>query len=127
MEEERQVTELVNLTTDATKTYAFNSQFKVEFGTQLDGAEIELIPLFPISDPATCVYSTTEKDFSENSGLFDLFVWLSEPAANDITIEGTVTLNGYKIPVSGTILKDSQATLISDNTGGWWTVFGSAE
>jgi len=127
MEEERQVTELVNLTTDATKTYAFNSQFKVEFGTQLDGAEIELIPLFPISDPATCVYSTTEKDFSENSGLFGLFVWLSEPAANDITIEGTVTLNGYKIPVSGTILKDSQATLISDNTDAWWTVFGSAE
>ncbi len=129
MEEERQVTELVNLTTDATKTYAFSSEFKVKFDTELqNGAEILLFP-FLDSDPATCVYTTNEVDLSGNSGLFDFFVWLEEPATTDITIDGTVTLNGYKIPVTGTISEGGQAALISDDWGpsAWWTVFGSAE
>lgn len=129
MEEERQLTKVVNLTTDATNTYAFTSEFKVEFGTALEQpAEIQLIPLLP-SEPATCVYTTNEVDLSGNSGLFDFFVWLEEPATTDITIDGTVTLNGYKIPVTGTISEGGQAALISDDWGpsAWWTVFGSAE
>jgi len=91
-------------------------------------AEIQLIPLLP-SEPATCVYTTNEVDLSGNSGLFDFFVWLEEPATTDITIDGTVTLNGYKIPVTGTISEGGQAALISDDWGpsAWWTVFGSAE
>jgi|GEM_PF-3904749 len=127
MEEERQITETVNFTTDATKTYAFSSQFKVEFDTELqDGAEIELTP-FLESDPATCVYTANELDLSRNSGLFELFVWLEEPVATDTTIDGTVTLNDYEIPVSGTISEVNQAAFISDDTNGWWTVFGSIE
>jgi len=127
MEEERQVTELVNLTTDATKTYAFSSQFKVEFDTELqNGAEIELTP-FLESDPATCVYTTNELDLSRISGLFELSVRLEEPAATDTTIEDRVTLNGNEIPVSGTMSAGNQKAFISDYTNGWWTIFGSAE
>jgi len=127
MEEERQITETVNLTTDATKTYAFSSQFKVEFDTELQNeAEIELTP-FLESDPATCVYTTNELDLSRISGLFDLSVQLEEPAATDTTIEGTVALNGYEIPISGTMSAGNQAAFISDDIGGWWTIFGSIE
>ncbi|MGB4751397.1 MAG: S8 family serine peptidase [Fervidobacterium sp.] len=127
MEEERQVTELVNLTTDATKTYAFNSQFKVEFGTQLDGASV-------VVDNLIFGYSNelpfeTNMDLSEESGLVELSIALENPVLEDTTVEGTVTLNGYEIPVSGTILAGKTQTIISDDWGpnAWWTVFGSAE
>ncbi len=128
MEEERQITETVNLTTDATKTYAFSSEFKVKFDTELQNeAEIELTP-FLASDPATCVYTTNELDLSRNSGLFELSVRLKEPAATDTTIEGTVTLNGYEIPISGIMSAGNQAAFISDDTNYiWWTIFGSIE
>ncbi|HOM74817.1 MAG TPA: S8 family serine peptidase [Fervidobacterium sp.] len=126
MEEERQVTESVNLTTDATKTYAFNSQFKVEFAEELAEASVVVNNLrfgsynLPFG---------TDMDLSDESGLVKLGVALKDPVLEDTTVDGTVTLNGYEIPVSGTILAGTTQTIISDDWGpsAWWTVFGSAE
>jgi len=126
MEEERQITELVNLTTDATKTYAFNSQFKVEFAQELADASVVVNNLLFGS------YNLpfgTDMDLSDESGLVKLGVALKDPVLEDTTVDGTVTLNGYEIPVSGTILAGATQTIISDDWGpsAWWTVFGSAE
>lgn len=126
MEEERQVTELVNLTTDATKTYAFSSQFQVEFAQELDGASVVVNNLiFGSYD----LPFETNMDLSNESGLVELGIVLEESVSEDTTIDGTVTLNGYEIPVSGTVSAGETQTVISDDWGpnAWWTVFGSVE
>ncbi|NLH36596.1 MAG: S8 family serine peptidase [Thermotogaceae bacterium] len=126
MEEERQVTEVVNLTTDATKTYAFSSQFQVEFAQELDGASVVVNNLiFGSYD----LPFETNMDLSNESGLVELGIVLEESVSEDTTIDGTVTLNGYEIPVSGTVSAGETQTVISDDWGpnAWWTVFGSVE
>ena len=130
MEEERQITETVNLTTNAAKTYAFSSQFQVEFAQEvvqeLTGASLVVNNL--LFDETLNLPFATSTDLSNESGLVQLGIVLGTPVSQDTTIEGTVTLNGYEIPVSGTISAEGTQTVISDDWGpdAWWTVFGSA-
>jgi len=127
MEEERQVTELVNLTTDATKTYAFNSQFEVEFAQELADASV-VVNNFTFGYWYELPFEAN-MDLSEESGLVKLGIVLEAPVLKNTTIDGTVTLNGYEIPVSGTVSIGETQAVISDDWGpnAWWTVFGSVE
>ena len=71
----------------------------------------------------------TNMDLSNESGLVKLGIALEAPVSKNTTIDGTVTLNGYEIPVSGTVSAGETQTVISDDWGpnAWWTVFGSVE
>lgn len=122
----------------------FSSEFKAEFGTDLKGLED---PRIVILDPmVTGVYEDfsylpyatgTIYNFSGLSGQCVIGIQTLLPSTKDVTIQGTVTLNGHEIPVSG-ILKKGTSWTIVDDYGGlnfgtdeqplylWWTVFGKA-
>ncbi len=124
MEEERQISEVIQLTSDATKVYNFESEFKVKFTTPLSGASIRVSNY--LTGEYEIPYNLTIKNLSSESGFLDIFVNLANPANTDTTIQGTVILNGYQIPVRGFIPKDATSTKITDAFGenAWWTVFG---
>ncbi len=125
MEEERQVNEIIQLTSDATKVYNFESEFKVQFTTPLSGASIK-VSNYLTGEEYEIPYNLTIKNLSSESGLLNIYVNLASPASTDTTIQGIVTLNGYQIPVEGFIPKDATSTKITDVFGedAWWTVFG---
>lgn len=135
MEEERQINETINLTSDATKIYTFSSEFKLKLGTELTvDASVTICDIL-LSHVYWLTYTTEEIDLSGLSGFWFIGVAISEPATEDITIEGTVTLNGYEIPVIGIIETNATSTILLDDWGyywwnligypAWWTLFGS--
>ncbi|AMW32976.1 S8 family serine peptidase [Fervidobacterium islandicum] len=120
-------------------TVNFSSTFKVKFDTDLTGVRF---PEFVIVDPALRgIYGRykyqkgREYDISYLSGPVALGIQTLLPAQSDILIQGTVTINGYEIPVRG-VLKQGTTWVIMDEYGGlnlntpsdplyiWWTVFG---
>ncbi|ODN29758.1 S8 family serine peptidase [Fervidobacterium thailandense] len=143
MEEERQVykEQLSQLEPAGENRYQvkLSSEFKCKFSTQLSGAT------FVVTDPELkkVYYSqpyVKDQDIELYglSGQVTLGVLLLSPAANDITIQGTVMLNGHEIPVSGTIKKGSTFAVVDDFGGynfgtpenplyAWWTVFGTPD
>jgi len=127
MEEERQIVKTVTLNKNTATTYLLDSQFKIAFANALPNASLVVNNL--LFENSTAVAMSSEKDLSDVSGLVKLGVALTTAATQTTTIDGTVTLNGYEIPVSGTILTGATQTIISDDWGpsAWWTVFGSAE
>ncbi|PHJ12168.1 hypothetical protein IM41_08235, partial [Fervidobacterium sp. SC_NGM5_G05] len=69
--------------------------------------------------------SINSYDFSKMSGKYYIKAEISQPAMNDITLNGTITINGFKIPIFGTITKGSTNTVLRDKVGNYWTVFGN--
>lgn len=126
MEEERQYNEKVNITAPATKTIVFSSDFKVEFGSNLNGAVV-IRNLFDDDEQVMPYLKRKTYNLSMLSGLVTIGVQAASPVDTDTTIEGTVTLNGYKIPISGVILKDATSTYVDDfgGLGIYWVVFGN--
>ncbi|MEN3007628.1 S8 family serine peptidase [Pseudothermotoga sp.] len=127
MEEERQIEEIINLTSDSTKTYNFSSEFKLKLNTELTIDASVIIYNIIEQSLSEIAYTTSEIDLSHHSGLFLIGVTIGQPATETITIEATVTLNGHKISVSGKIGSGATSTILSDSWGpdAWWTVFGS--
>ncbi|MGC8902628.1 MAG: S8 family peptidase [Fervidobacterium sp.] len=83
----------------------------------------------PATDSEAFIYvdfsSLTSYDFSKLSGKYNIFAQIDQPATNDITLSGKVILNGFEIPISGTITKGELETQLKDKIGKWWTVFGN--
>lgn len=125
MEEERQITEEVNLTSDSTKTYAFESDFKVKFDTELTGASIKVFN-FLAEEVFELPYNNVTKNLSDLSGFVQLSISLVSPATEDVTVSGKVYLNGHEIPVEAVIPAGESEAIVSDIYGpnAWWTVFG---
>ena len=125
MEEERQITEEVNLTSDSTKTYAFESDFKVKFDTKLTGASIKVFN-FLAEEVFELPYNNVTKNLSDLSGFVQLSISLVSPATEDVTVSGKVYLNGHEIPVEAVIPAGESEAIVSDIYGpnAWWTVFG---
>ncbi|MEN3043452.1 MAG: S8 family serine peptidase [Fervidobacterium sp.] len=141
MQEERQAnnSSLYAISSSTTETVfgiKFSSEFKVKFKTNISGATVIL------TDPeASNVYFVTpyernrDYDFSNMSGQIVVGILTTKPQSNDVTVEGTVTLNGYSIPIRSTIKKGSSWAVVDDFNGqnfgtpeqplyAWWTVFG---
>ncbi|MGC9772708.1 S8 family serine peptidase [Fervidobacterium islandicum] len=141
MEEEREAsfTNYV-VSPDATELVVpFESEFKVQFKTEPSSLKS---PRIVIVDPLlTGIYraesyaTNTVYDFSGLSGQVTIGIQTILPPLADVTVEGTVTLNGVEIPVYG-VLKAGKTWTIVDEYGGrnfgtelnplylWWTVFG---
>ncbi len=127
MAEERQITDNITITTSETKTYAFESEFKVELPTSLTNEATLVWFDFITSDSDYITISSTNVDLSEKSGLGQLYVMLPETPTELVTLNATVTLNGYEIPVFTEIGTDTTVGIL-DEIGGhpllYWTVFG---
>ncbi|WP_448377175.1 S8 family serine peptidase, partial [Fervidobacterium sp.] len=134
MAEERQINDTINLTADATKTYKFTSTFTIQFGTPLSNASLTVYNFVTV-DAGELPYTTNVVDLSEQSGVLALLVTLSTPADTDITLEGTATINGHKLPITVNIPMGEKEGLVLDEIGTyfanvyerpfvWWTVFG---
>ncbi|MFN3692210.1 MAG: peptidase S8, partial [Fervidobacterium sp.] len=125
MEEERQYNEKVNITASSTKTVVFSSDFKVEFGSDFNG-EVVIKNLLDNQNIIMSYQKNNTYDLSDLSGFVTIGVEAPTPVDTNTTIEGTVTLNGYKIPISGVILKDATSTYVDDfgGIGIYWIVFG---
>ncbi|MBO8160333.1 MAG: S8 family serine peptidase [Thermosipho sp. (in: Bacteria)] len=138
-EEERQYSDIVNLATDTTKVFEFSSTFEVNFDeptvdlgqatVTIDSALYELILGTRYSYDAEAFATNMTYDFSWVADLSLLRVERSN-VGTTCTVSGTVTLNGYEIPVFGTF-DSTDATLATvDETGGvygpslWWLLFG---
>ncbi|HOJ94748.1 MAG TPA: peptidase S8, partial [Fervidobacterium nodosum] len=122
---------------DATITAVLSSEFKIQLGTKLPNDAMIII-----TDPMASVvyetlpYSNNTIDLSGLSGPVTIGVIKLVPSSQDITIQGTVTLNGQPIPVSGVIKAGKTFTVVDDYLGmnfgtetepfyAWWTVFGN--
>ncbi|MFN4223606.1 MAG: S8 family peptidase [Fervidobacterium nodosum] len=85
--------------------------------------------LKPSTDTTAYTYvdfsSVDSYDFSKMSGKYYIKAEISQPAMNDINLNGTITINGFKIPIFGTITKGSTNTILRDKAGNYWTVFGN--
>jgi subtilisin family serine protease len=139
MAEERKP-QILNVTSDGTVVAVLSSEFKVEFNNDL-GRNALLI----VSDPMlneTYGYYTYQKDMqydlSSYSGQITLGIVKVVPATTDITITGTATLNGVKIPISGVLKAGKTFAVVDDYQGmnfgtdneplyAWWTVFGKIQ
>ncbi|SHH16372.1 S8 family serine peptidase [Thermosipho atlanticus] len=138
IEEERQYNDIVNLVGDSTRTFTFTSTFNVEFDeptadldsatVTLDSAFFELVYGSRYSYYEVPFATGTVYDFSQVADLAFLRIERSE-VGTICTVSGTVTLNGYEIPVYGTF-DSTDATLATvDEYGGngyWWYLFGTA-
>ncbi|ABS60910.1 peptidase S8 and S53 subtilisin kexin sedolisin [Fervidobacterium nodosum Rt17-B1] len=121
---------------DATITAVLSSEFKIELGTKLpNDAMIIITDPMASSVYGTLPYSNNPIDLSVLSGQVTIGVIKLLPPSQDITIQGTVTLNGDEIPVSGVIRAGKTFTVVDDYGGmnfgtetepfyAWWTVFG---
>lgn len=127
MEEERQIVDNISLSGDATMTYRFSSQFVLDLETELTVDASIVVENILFSTVEEITYTTDLVDLSDVSGCVRIGVSLGEPATADITVEGTVTINGFEIPVSGSISSGATSTYLSDEwgAGAWWTVFGT--
>lgn len=130
-----------NISPSATQlNIVFSSSFKVKFGTDLSALTD---PQIVIVDPLLrgvyrrIPYTRNHHyDFSDLSGQVSIGLQTILPARDDITITGTVTINGADITISGVLKKGTTWTVIDDfggiNLGAdeeplylWWTVFGN--
>lgn len=141
MAEERQASyPSFGVSPDATQLKVkFTSTLQVKFGTDLSALKD---PQFVVVDPllrgvyGRIAYARNQTyDLSELSGQISFGIQTLLPAPTDITIQGTVTLNGKDIPVSGVLRKGTTWTIIDDFGGWnlgtdseplyvWWTIFG---
>jgi subtilisin family serine protease len=141
MAEERQASyPSFEVSPDATQLKVkFTSTLQVKFGTNLSTLKD---PQFVVVDPllrgvyGRIAYARNQTyDLSGLSGQISFGIQTLLPAPTDITIQGTVTLNGENIPVSGVLRKGTTWTIIDDfgglNLGTdsepwyvWWTIFG---
>ena len=117
----------------------FTSTLQVEFGTDLSALkDPQLVVVDPLLRGAysRIAYARNQTyDLLGLSGQISFGIQTLLPAPTDITIQGTVTLNGKDIPVSG-VLKQGKTWTIIDDRGGlnlgtdseplyvWWTIFG---
>ncbi len=84
--------------------------------------------LKPSTDTTAYTYvdfsSTSSYDFSKLSGKYYIKAEINQPVMSDITLSGTIIINGSKIPIFGAITKGSTSTILRDRIGDYWTVFG---
>lgn len=71
--------------------------------------------------------SISSYDFSDLSGKYRIKLVIPEKATSNLVINGEIRLNGKIISVTGTVLKGSAETILSDNVSEWWTVFGNGQ
>lgn len=113
----------------------FSSQASLEIDISEGAANPQIVFLDVTKLPTETGYEITKDltsntvDFSELSGRYLIKLRLSQKADVNISVSGTLTINGVNIPVSGMILKDATETYIYDNKGtyAWWTLFGKSE
>ncbi|MDK2885659.1 MAG: hypothetical protein PWP54_217 [Thermosipho sp. (in: thermotogales)] len=136
-EEERQYSRIVNLTNDSSEVFTFTSSFEVEFDeptvdlgqatVTIDSALYELIYGIRGSYDKAAFSTQTTYDFSWIADYVYLRVERSN-VGTACTVNGTVTLNGYQIPVFGTFATDSTLTTVDEYGGNywwmWWSLFG---
>ncbi len=113
----------------------FTSTFTVEFDTDLP--EAMLVVTDPFASESYRVLTYEKKrvyDLSDLAGQVVVGI-LTEENEVDVTVQGTATINGYKIPIKGTIKSGSTWTVVDDFEGrnfgseeqplyAWWTLFG---
>ncbi|ANQ54232.1 peptidase S8 [Thermosipho sp. 1063] len=136
-EEERQVSKILNLSTNTTQEFTFTSTFKFKFDAPsvslgqatvtVDSALHEIVLGKRVSYSEEEFIPGNDYDYSNIAGLALIRIERSNVGAT-CTVNGTVTLNGYEIPVYGTF-ESTDATLATvDELGGakrWWLLFGS--
>jgi len=138
-EEEKQYNRVVDVSTDATETFVFTSTFEVEFDTptvDLGQATVTVDSMFyelKYGERGTYLTVPFATNVSYDFSMIADLVYLRIERSNVgtiCTVPGTVTLNGYEIPVYGTF-DSTDATLATvDEFGGynypygWWLLFG---
>ncbi|MDI3471810.1 MAG: hypothetical protein PWQ48_91 [Thermotogaceae bacterium] len=135
-EEERQYTRTINLSTDSTETFYFESTFLVDLVSSptINATVLFNDALYELSTGSQFNYYTlsftgnNSYDFSDVAGYCYLAITRDSTGAT-VTIDGTATINGYQIPIFGQLDKDATFAII-DDTGGtlginlWWSLFG---
>lgn len=119
-----------SLNDSSTLDVRFSSSASIVLGNK--PADMQIVfqnILKPSTDITAYTYidfsSINSYDFSKMSGKYYIKAEISQPAMNDITLNGTITINGFKIPIFGTITKGSTNTVLRDKVGNYWTVFGN--
>ncbi|QTA37201.1 S8 family serine peptidase [Thermosipho ferrireducens] len=140
MEEERQYNRIINLTADSTETFAFSSTFVVKFGepsTTLSNATVTIDSAIPeilsgkrFTITAQTFDTNTTYDFSSIADYVVIRVERDATGAT-VTLNGTATINGYDISISGVLGKDATVTIVDDQGGTkgvslWWSLFGQS-
>ena len=130
MEEELATSSTVDVTLNATTTatFTFRSTFSVDVFTTPTGSYVAKL----IKSDGSVATSVNFTDSLKGFGLPDtesgqFFILVERPSTGStVTIEGTVTINGHTIDVSGILGLDATRTYIDESDGVekyWWTVF----
>jgi len=129
-EEERQYTRTVNLTSDSTETFQFESTFMVDLvSSPTINATLSINDSMRYANYVKLPFTGNNSyDFSSIAGYCYLEV-TRDSTGTTVTLYGTATINGYQIPIFGQIDKDATTAIVDDYGGAfgillWWSLFG---